>query len=228
MAIIKPKIGVFDSGIGGQLIAEKIRRALPQATVIFKSDSEFFPYGDKPQSFILRRSIAMTKKLVAKGCQLIIIACNAATTNTINALRQKFPSLTFVGVEPPVKPTVTLSRTKKIAIMATPATITSHRFREIVRKYANKVTPYSIACHGLAEQIETRVKSHRSLTLEKTIRKFLDQPVKAGVDVVGLGCTHYPYLLPQLKKLYPQVTFYDPADAVVAQVKKLALSDVGR
>lgn len=226
------KIGVFDSGVGGKLIAEKIRHAIPQATVIFKSDAEFFPYGDKPQSFILDRSIALTQKLKAKGCHLIVVACNAATTNTINALRQKFPQLTFVGIEPPIKPIVNLSQSKKVAIMGTEAAMKSHRYHSLKEKFGQGTTVFDIPCPGLAEAIEATVHSRNVLSnpfrewksLDIQVQTLLGPAISAGVDVVGLGCTHYPYLLPLLKKLYPHVTFYDPADAVVAQVKKLALS----
>lgn len=228
---------MFDSGIGGKLIAQKIHRTLPQATVIFKSDSDFFPYGDKPQSFILRRSIAMTQKLIKESCQLIVVACNAATTNTIKSLRQKFPQLTFVGIEPPIKPIVALTHTGKVAVMGTPATINSHRYQVLTEKFAGQTKIYDIACPGLAEKIEAIIRQRHPLryyqvsksefNFQNQLAVILDNCIAAGVNSVGLACTHYPYLLKQMKAYYPHVTFYDPAAAVVKQVKKLALSPSG-
>lgn len=250
-------IGVFDSGIGGALIANKIRQQLPQYQAIFIADSKHFPYGNKSQRFILNRSLALTQELVNKNCKLIVVACNSATTNTISKLRNKFPQIQFVGIEPPAKPVVRLTKTGHAAIMGTTATIKSQRLKELISSHSGHNTSchselaclpnwrdsesihtkpvkiHLIPCPGLAEKIESMAKANRidrhsefssestSSLFKKEIKKFLDKPIKKGVDTIGLACTHYPYLLPQLKKLYPQVNFYDPADAVVKQVKRI-------
>ena len=205
------KIGVFDSGIGGKLIAQKIRCALPQAKIIFKSDPDYFPYGNKTAAIILRRLIHFSRVFTKLGCSLVVIACNTATTNAISELRHQYPYLTFVGIEPPIKPITQLTKTGKIAIIGTSTTIAT------VRKDA---LLYAIACPGLAEAIETNPQPR--LETAQLLHQFLDQPIADGVDVVGVACTHYPYLLSQMRQLYPQVLFYDPADAVVTQVLKLA------
>lgn len=225
------KIGVFDSGVGGKLIADRIDRELPRTNVLFIADKDYFPYGNKSQDFIYRRAVVLTKKLAKRGCRLIVAACNSATTNTITKLRDRFPSLVFVGVEPPIKPVVGLSRNGKVAIMGTKATVNSVRFNELKRRFARQTNVFAIACTGLAEAIEHTVASRRPANyrhisfkekdMTKDIKRWLDRPVAQGVDVIGIGCTHYPYLLSQMKKLYPQVTFYDPASAVVRQVKRI-------
>ena len=225
-------IGVFDSGVGGKLIVGKISTALPGAKVIFKSDSKYFPYGDKSDEFIFRRATFLTRELLKQNCKLIVIACNSVTTNSINRLRKKFPQITFVGIEPPIKPIAKLSRTGKVAIMVTETTAKSSRVQKLKNRFAPNIKVYKIACPGLAEVIEEIVnqrsplryylvsKSEKDIT--DMLKKFLDQPVAEGTDIIGLACTHYPYILSQMQSLYPKVSFYDPADAVVAQVKRLA------
>ncbi|OGY17520.1 MAG: hypothetical protein A2784_05160 [Candidatus Chisholmbacteria bacterium RIFCSPHIGHO2_01_FULL_48_12] len=210
-------IGVFDSGKGGRLIADKISHALPQAKIIFKSDPEYFPYGNKSPRIILDRLVHFTQAFIAENCSLIVIACNSATTNAIKQLRTKFPRLSLVGIEPPIKPITQLTKTGKIAIMGTSATIAT------VRKDASL---HAIACPGLAEAIEAN--HHPRPATAALLHQFLDQPIAAGVDVVGLACTHYPYLLDQMRSLYPQVQFYDPTPAVVARVVKLAHDSVAQ
>ncbi len=212
-----PSIGVFDSGIGGKLIAQKIRQALPQPKVVFKSDPQFFPYGPKSPKVILDRVAYFAKQFQLEGCKLMVIACNSATTNVISLLRRQFPKIIFIGVEPPIKPAAKLTKTGKVAIMGTPATIKSQRHLQLKNLHGKGLTIYEIACEGLAEIIETD-PTPRPATA-KLLHRFLDQPVAEGVDAVGLACTHYPYLIAQMRQLYPQVTFYDPSDAVVKQVQ---------
>lgn len=216
------KIGVFDSGVGGKLIAQKIQKEIPSAEVIFKSDPEYFPYGNKTAPVILERTSYFVREFEKLECSIVVIACNSATTNVIRDLRKRFPHIQFVGIEPPVKPIVELTKSGKVAVIGTEATIRSERLVELIKKYSERVKIFSVPCPGLAEHIE---KFQLFKTLESgdkpdlLIRKFLDVPIAGGVDVVGIACTHYPYLLSQMKGLYPNVTFYDPADAVVFRVR---------
>jgi len=211
------KIGVFDSGIGGRLIAKKIRSKLPKTKIIFIADSKHFPYGSKSQAFIFKRSQVLTKKLAKLSATLIVVACNSATTNTIQHLRQQFPSLTFVGIEPPLKPSVTLSKTGKVAIIGTEMTLNSRRYQELIKKFSKNIKLFSLPCPGLASAIE----KGRLKTALNIAQKILDKPIADGVDTVGFACTHYPYLLKKMQTNYPNVTFYDPADAVADRVKYL-------
>lgn len=221
------QIGVFDSGIGGRLVAERISRKISEAEIILKSDPEYFPYGNKPPDVILKRLVYFIKELAELKCETIVVACNTATTNTIGKLRKMFPEQIFVGMEPPIKPIIELTKTGKAAVMATEATIASRRFEELKGKFSNGKKVIGIACPGLAEEIE-KLWRHRYLSpplensvLINLVKIFLDKPVAEGVDAVGLGCTHYPYILPILKKLYPGVIFYDPAEAVAVRVAEL-------
>lgn len=213
------KIGVFDSGRGGKLISQKIKQKIPQSKVTVLVDSKYFPYGNKTPQVIFARLVHFTKKFQALGCQLIVIACNTATTNAIKKLRQQFPQIIFVGVEPPIKPIAKLTKTKQIAILGTPATIKSLRRITLQQQFAQGVKVYNIVCPGLAELIETN-PNPRTKTAQ-LLNHYLNQPINEGVDVVGLACTHYPYLIKQMQALYPQVIFYDPADAVVRHIEAI-------
>lgn len=214
-------IGVFDSGIGGRLIAQKIQKEIPGLKIIFKSDHKYFPYGNKTASVIFERVSQFVNEFQKQGCRIVVIACNTATTNSIEGLRKKFPDIQFVGVEPPVKPIVSLTKTGKTVIIGTTATIKSLRLKKLIEQYAGRSTVLLSACPGLAEYIESREVFDNSYS-SALLRKFLDKPISSGVDVVGIACTHYSYLLAEMKKLYQHVLFYDPADAVVLRVQELA------
>ena len=222
------KIGVFDSGVGGKLIADKLEE-LKNVKIVYLSDPEYFPYGNKTEEVIQKRLLFFAGQFKLKGCRIVVIACNSATTNGITVLRKKFPEFVFVGIEPPVKPIAGITKTGKVAVIGSAATIASGRIKRLQGLFAHGVKFYNIACPGLAEYIEGFVNKnikcsttfYNDKKAEGLIRKFLDKPIADGVDVVGIACTHYPYLLPMMRKLYPKVKFYDPADAVVLQVKRM-------
>lgn len=221
-------IGVFDSGVGGKLIADKLSR-LKNTRIIYLSDPEYFPYGNKTSTVIRSRLLHFAGQFKLKGCRIVVIACNSATTNGIAFLRLKFPDITFIGIEPPVKPISVLTKSKKAAIMGTPATIASDRLGKLEDSFAGGIKLYNISCPGLAEFVESRIAKdikcyitfYKDQQAKNLIKKFLDKPVAEGVDVVGIACTHYPYFLPLMRQLYPQVKFYDPADAVILQVQRM-------
>ena len=221
-------IGVFDSGVGGRLISDKLK-ALKDVKIVYLSDPEYFPYGNKTETVIQERLLYFAGQFKLKGCRIVVIACNSATTNGIAVLRQKFPNITFVGIEPPIKPISGLTKSKKIAIMGSPATIASRGIKKLQGLFAHDVKLYNIVCPGLAEYIEEQaaknikcyITFYNDQKAKNLIKKFLNKPVAEGVDVVGIACTHYSYLLPLMRELYPKVIFYDPAGAVVLQVKRM-------
>lgn len=221
-------IGVFDSGVGGKLIADKLSR-LKNTRIVYLSDPEYFPYGNKTKQVIRDRLLYFTGLFMSKKCRIVVIACNSATTNGIAFLRQKFPGITFIGIEPPVKPISVLTKSKKAAIMGTPATIASDRLGKLEDSFAGGIKLYNISCPGLAEYIEEKIaKNIKCCTTFyddqaaiNLLKFFLDKPVAGGVDTVGIACTHYPFLLPLMQKMYPKVKFYDPADAVVSQIRRM-------
>jgi glutamate racemase len=218
----------FDSGAGGRLVADKLR-SINNVRIIYLSDPEYFPYGNKTKAVIRNRLLYFAGLFKLKRCRIVVIACNSATTNGITVLRQKFPNITFVGIEPPIKPISSLTRSKKIAIMGSSATIASERRKKLQGLFAQGIKLYNIPCPGLAEFVEERVAKnikccttfYNDQQAKNLIKKFLDKPISEGVDIVGIACTHYPYLLPLMQRIYPEVRFYDPADAVVARVRRM-------
>ena len=222
---------MFDSGIGGRLIADKLRE-LKNVKIVYLSDPEYFPYGDKAETVIQNRLLHFAGQFKLKGCRIVVIACNSATTNGITVLRNKFPEIVFVGIEPSVKPIAGITKTGKVAVIGSAATIASGRIKKLQGLFEHGVKFYNIACPGLAEYVEEKVVKnikcsttfYNDKKAESLIKRFLDKPVAEGVDVVGIACTHYPYLLPLMQNLYPKVKFYDPADAVVAQVEKAIIT----
>lgn len=220
-------VGVFDSGVGGKLIAEKLDR-LNKIRTVYLSDPEYFPYGNKTKKVIRSRLLHFAGLFKSKKCRIVVIACNSATTNGIAFLRQQFPEVAFIGIEPPVKPVSVMTKSGKAAIMGTPATIESDRLKKLKDLFASRIKLYNISCPGLGEYIEEQVirnikcctTFYSDRTAMNLVKKFLDKPVAEGVDTVGIACTHYPYLMPLMKKMYPKVKFYDPADAVVSQIEK--------
>lgn len=227
------KVGVFDSGVGGRFIADKLK-ALENVEIVYLSDPEYFPYGDKTETIIQKRLLYFTKQFELKGCRILVIACNSATTNGITVLREKFPLMSFIGVEPPVRPVAKLTRSGLAAVLGTKVTISSRRLNKLVNDYAGFAKIIRLACFGLAESIEL-FQSFTSLKKMKEAKKYenksmkiatdkIDSLVTQGVDAVGIACTHYSYILPQLRLLYPKIKFYDPADSVVAQVEKAIIA----
>lgn len=227
----KIKIGIFDSGVGGRFIADKLK-ALKNVKIVYLSDPEYFPYGNKTETVIQERLLYFAGQFKLMDCRIVVIACNSATTNGIAFLRQKFPDITFIGIEPPIKPISNLTKSKKIAIMGSQATISSERRKKLQGLFSQGIKLYNISCPGLAEFVERRVTEdikcyitfYNDRQAKSLIKKFLDKPIAGGVDVVGIACTHYPYLLPLMRRIYPKVIFYDPADAVVAQVEKAIIT----
>lgn len=203
------KIGVFDSGIGGQSVAEELRRLIPDATVISINDSKNVPYGGRPRAEIIKLTMNAIQPLIQAECDAIVIACNTATTNAIQLLRHDYPSQKFIGLEPMVKPAAQLTKSNTIAVLATPATLASPRYEQLKEKWAQGVQIIEPDCTTWAELIENEQKQH--IPLQKTIEELID----SGVDCIVLGCTHYHWLKKDIEAIVgPEVTVLEPSNAV--------------
>ena len=198
-------IGVFDSGIGGITVINAVIKKFPKYKYIYYSDSLNNPYGDKSKEELLKITENVISKLISKGCQIIVIGCNTASTNCYEELKNKF-SIPIIKIEPSYQ--LLLGKT---LIMATSSTIKSKRFKEILKEYDKKST-YICECPGLADLIENEedVNSY----LNKKISKF------KGVDNVVLGCTHYPLIKEAIRKVLGNVKFYDGVEEVVNTLQK--------
>lgn len=208
-------IGIFDSGVGGTSIWKEIHALLPFENTIYLADSKNAPYGNKPKEKILELSIKNTELLIDKGCKLIVVACNTATTNAIKTLRDNY-DLPFIGIEPAIKPAALKTQTKVIGILATKGTLSSDLFHQTTDLYSNGIHVIEQEGEGIVPLIESgKLYSPEMKTL---LQEYLNPMIKANIDYLVLGCTHYPYLLPQLLELLPKhIKIIDSGEAVAKQ-----------
>ena len=213
-------IGVFDSGVGGLSVLRALRAALPGTSMVYIGDVAHAPYGARPAVEVIERSMRMAEVLIGHGARLIVVACNTATVLAIEALRARWPERAFVGVEPGIKPAAARSRSKRIAVMATAATVASLRLRHLIERYAADGQVHLQACPGLADAIERGVLDGPALV--EVLRGPCDAIRAAGVDTVVLGCTHYPFVEGPIRALLGEhVTLIDTASAIAARTGAL-------
>jgi glutamate racemase len=207
-------IGIFDSGIGGTSIWEAIHHVLPNEKTIYLADSKNAPYGQKSKDEIIALCIKNTELLLKMDCKLIVVACNTATTNAIQELRAKY-NIPFIGIEPAIKPAATNSRTQTIGILATQGTLNSALFNKTAEKFHETKIIEQVG-HGLVELIENG--DINSPQMIKLLRSYLQPMIDADIDYLVLGCSHYPYLIPQIKKILPDnIQIIDSGEAVARQ-----------
>ncbi|WP_026837476.1 glutamate racemase [Gillisia sp. JM1] len=216
-------IGFFDSGVGGTSIWKEVIQLLPNENSIYLSDSINAPYGEKPIEEIIALSKKNTEKLISMGSKIIVVACNTATTNAIQILRDTYP-LPIIGIEPAIKPAALGSQTKSIGILATKGTLSSKLFSKTSELYSKNITIIEVVGNGLVSLIEQGKQD--SEEIKELLSNLLKPMLDAQVDYLVLGCSHYPYLVPVLKELLPNdVTIIDSGEAVARQTKKLLLEN---
>ncbi|MDO9276371.1 MAG: glutamate racemase [Lutibacter sp.] len=210
-------IGLFDSGIGGTSIWKEVVKLLPNENTIYLADSKNAPYGEKTSEEIIALSIKNTEFLLSKGCKLIIVACNTATTNAIDYLRKNY-SIPFIGIEPAIKPAALLSKTGAIGILATKGTLSSKLFEKTTKEYTKNMTTIEQDGEGLVPLIEEGKLN--SPEINELLLTYLKPMLNFNIDHLVLGCTHYPYLIPQIKKIIgDKITIIDSGEAVAKQTK---------
>lgn len=212
-------IGIFDSGVGGSSIWKEIHQLLPYENTIYLADSKNAPYGEKPIEEIISLSIKNTEVLLQMGCKIIVVACNTATTNAIAVLRKSF-DIPFIGIEPAIKPASLKTQTKSIGILATKGTLSSALFHSSSQKFTQQIKVTEIVGKGLVPLIEKGLlEDSKIISLLKT---YLQPMIKANVDYLVLGCSHYPFLLPQIKKILPtHITIIDSGASVAKQTQHI-------
>jgi glutamate racemase len=216
-------IGIFDSGIGGTSIFKEIHALLPNENYIYLADSRNAPYGNKSEFEILQLSIKNTELLLSKGCKLIVVACNTATTNAISYLRTHY-NVPFIGIEPAIKPAALNTKTRAIGILATKGTLSSHLFHKTTDLYANDINVIEQIGEGIVPLIE--VGELNSNAMKLLLSSFLEPMLKQNIDYLVLGCTHYPYLIPMLSKMLPKhVTIIDSGLAVAKQTHTILIEE---
>lgn len=213
-------IGVFDSGVGGLTVLRAIRSLLPCHPAIYLADQAHVPYGACTLEEVRHFSEEITRFLMDQGAGLVVVACNSASAAALYHLRNTFPEVPFVGMEPAVKPAVSNTRSGVIGVLATPVTFQGELYSSVVSRFARNVTVLQDTCPGLVAQIEScqlDAPKTRAI-LEQALRPMID----LNVDTIVMGCTHYPFVIPLIQEIVgPDVQVIDPAPAVARQVRRL-------
>lgn len=230
------KIGVFDSGEGGLSVLKEITRLLPEAEYIYYSDNAHCPYGEKSPEYIQDRARAITERLLKEGADVIVVACNTATAAAISVLRSEYSDATseevrsrvlaltgrhdhicFIGMEPAVKPAALGTRTGVVGVLATAGTLKGSKYLKTKESVDDQVNVFEHVGRGFVELVEEGRLSGSEA--EDVVKASLGPLLSAGADIIVLGCTHYPFLLPVLQKVAgPDIRFIDPAPAVARQL----------
>jgi glutamate racemase len=214
----KNPIGLFDSGIGGTSIWKEIHTLLPNENTIYLADSKNAPYGVKSKEEIIELSIKNTEFLLNKNSKIIVVACNTATTNAIKELRERY-KIPFIGIEPAIKPAANKTNTHTIGILATKGTLNSELFHNNVANFSDVKIIEQVG-HGLVQLIENgEIESKEMIQL---LKSYIEPMLEKNIDYLVLGCSHYPYLIPQLKKIIPSnVKIIDSGEAVAKQTQNI-------
>lgn len=198
----------------------EIVRLMPEKAILYYADSMNCPYGDKNEQQIVEMSRKCVKDLVGQGVEVIVIACNTITSVAGEILREQFPNIDIIGMEPAIKPAAEISKAKIVAVLATKATLATQKYHNTRDKYAKGVKVIEIAGEGLVEMVENdTVDTVESVEL---VRKYISELENEGADVVVLGCTHYPFLKEVIERVSTKgIEIIDPAEAVARRVKEV-------
>ena len=213
-------IGVFDSGVGGLSILNSLYHLIPNQPILFVADQAHVPYGPRPMDEVRDFSVAITEFLLAQGAEIIVVACNTASAAALSYLREKFPHIPFVGMEPAVKPAAEQTQSGVVGVLATPATFQGALYASVVERFASHVTIMQNTCVGLVEEIEAG--DLNGLKIRSILENALHPMLEAGIDTVVLGCTHYPFAIPLIQEITGEnVRVINPAEAVARQTKRM-------
>ena len=219
-ATARSPIGIFDSGVGGATVLRELHALLPSEDLLFLADQANCPYGPRPLAELRELSAANTRWLLERGAKLIVVACNTASAAALRWLRAEFVNVPFVGMVPAVKPAAEQTRSGVVGVLATTATIHGELLDDVVMRWAGATTVVRQACPGLVEQIEAGALDSPATTA--LLGSYLQPLLGARADTIVLGCTHYPFLLPQIQRIAgPGVRVIDAAPAVARQAARV-------
>lgn len=209
------KIGVFDSGVGGQNVVRAIEQAFDEVEVIFKDDRAHLPYGNKSPEEILTFMTPIMHSFEHESVDAIVIACNTASTNVLQELKQ-LVHVPVVGFVPMIKPARAITNTGNIVVCATPGTLRSKRYAELKAEFGNGITIYEPDCSQWASMVE-RDELH-----EEQLEEVVESAKASSADVIVLGCTHYHWIEEELRSLCGQdIQVIQPTEAVIAELKRV-------
>ena len=214
------KVGFFDSGVGGLSVWREAVRLLPGLDTAYVADTAFCPYGGRDPATVVERSHAIVRMLLARGCGLVVVACNTATAAAIDILRATYP-VPFVGMEPAVKPAALASRSHVVGVLATPGTLAGRLFRATSARVARHARVLVREAPGWVGAVERGETAPEGATLE-LVRRAVAPLLAEGADGLVLGCTHFPFLRDAIRAVAgDEVTLYDPAPAVARRIRDL-------
>lgn len=226
-------IGIFDSGVGGLSVLRHIATQLPNEDLIYFADSGFAPYGDKPEEFVIERSFRITDFLLKQNIKALVVACNTATAITIHLLREKYPDLPIVGVEPGLKPAAAKTITGTVGVMATERTLASNKFHVLHQLLNDQTGVHFIMqpCNGHGRPDRACRAGFRRLDW---CSRYLVPLLEQKADTIVLGCTHYPFVRHVIEKVaeengHTSLNFIDTGYPVARQLKHLLdISELNR
>lgn len=214
-------IGIFDSGVGGLSVLRHFQELLPNEKLLYFADQAHVPYGSRSLAEIRQFSAEITHLLLNQGSKAIVVACNTASAAALSTLRESFPQVPFVGMEPAVKPAALQTHSGKVGVLATENTFASPRYAQLMSRFAQDVEVLEDPCRGLVPLIEAGRISEQET--EQLLRDVIEPMLAVGVDTLVLGCTHYPFIRPLIEKIIGAeagalpVSVIDPALAVARQ-----------
>ena len=213
-------VGFFDSGLGGLCILDAFKELCPHESTIYIADSRNCPYGNKPADAIVRLAERHTRRILKRGCKMIVVACNTATAAAIDFLRERHPEVPFIGIEPAVKPAALRSKAGVVGVLATAGTFGGRLYNETKAKFAKDVTVIATVADEFVELVERKEIS--GAAAERVVRARIEPLLKAGCDKIVLGCTHFPHLKPLIEKICDgRAEVIDPSDAVARQARRV-------
>ena len=218
------KVGFFDSGVGGRTIHDAFHALCPEVETVYLADSANCPYGNKPREEIIRLSENCVKKLLRQGAKVIVVACNTATAAAIDYLRERYPTVPFVGLEPAVKPAALKSKSGIVAVLATEGTFNGRLYRETKARFAKDVTVLTAVADefvALVEKYGPEVPDGID-EIDRAVAAKLKPLLDAGADRIVLGCTHFPHLRPAMERYAAgRAKIIDSTGAVVRRILDL-------
>ena len=213
-------IGIFDSGVGGLSVLRSVRELLPNEDLIYLADQAHVPYGSRSLAEVRKFSVGITRYLLEQNTKLVVVACNTASAAALHHLRDVFPPVPFVGMEPAVKPAAETTRSGVVGVLATPATFQGELYASVIERFAAGVKVLQDTCPGLVMEIDRGNLDTPGVyaILEEALKPMLVEKI----DTVVLGCSHFPFVIPAIETIVgPQVRVIDPSPAIARQVQRL-------
>lgn len=215
----KAPIAVFDSGVGGISVLRELKYLMPQENFYYYGDSANAPYGTKDLEEVRKLTMGHVDEFIKQGAKAVVVACNTATSAAVRLLRQKYENVPIIGIEPALKPAVLSGKNPNVVVMATPMTIREEKFHNLMDRYTHMAHIIPLPCPGLMEYIE-----HGDIQGEELLEflgKLFEPFDKQKLDAVVLGCTHYPFVSRELKKvLGGNVALFDGGEGVARETKR--------